>query len=587
MTITMSRTDTLTAVNGHHLRSPQRAGVRIDARGLTQTVRNGRRVLDGVSLTIEPGALVAIVGGSGAGKSTLLDALAGTRPASDGTVQLDGVDANRHPDVLSTIGYVPQDDIIHRDLPLAVTLRYAAQLRLPASTSREQIDALVHDTLATLGLDDRADVPVGKLSGGQRKRASIGVELLTQPRAFFLDEPTSGLDPASAQALMRTLRRLADDGTTVVVTTHNTADLRQCDRVIFLAPGGRLAYEGALDEAKRHFGTDDVSELYELLARGTDRADQPQPAKRSAPEHQRRPAGSGLDARPPASPTSPTSSTRPSALRQWSVLTRRNLALLVRNRLTLAITFGSPVLVIAMFTVLFRAGTFDAAHPDTDAAAMVAFWLAFAAFFFGLTFGLLQIVTEIAILRRERFVGLNLGSYLLAKLAVLVPVLTLVVAGMIAVLTALDRLPSAGTATIAVIVTLLVDAVAAAALGLLASAAVADPAQATLALPMLCFPAVLFSGAVVPTGAMTASGKAISIVTPNRWAYDTVGSQLLRRIPSSDDLRRAVTVHADVLTRSDIDKWLVLGVFAAAFLASAHAILRRRSGPATPARARS
>ncbi len=560
----MTITETFTDLDRCHQQEPQRRGLRIDAHGLGQTVRNGKRVLDDVSLTIEPGALVAIVGGSGAGKSTLLDALAGTRPASRGTVLLDGVDARGHPEALSTIGYVPQDDIIHRDLPLGATLRYAAQLRLPATTAGEQLDALVAETLATLGLDDRADVPVGKLSGGQRKRASIGVELLTRPRAFFLDEPTSGLDPATAQALMRTLRRLADVGTTVVLTTHNTADLRHCDRVVFLATGGRLAYHGALDDAKLHFGTDDVSELYELLERSTDLESPPvrpvNPVR--IPAARRRGAPRTV---------SRTSTGGPSTLRQWMVLTRRNVALLGRNRLTLAITFGSPLLVIGMFTVLFQPGTFTT-HPDADAAAMVAFWLAFAGFFFGLTFGLLQICTEIAILRRERFVGLNLGSYLLAKLTVLVPVLTLVVAAMVAVLTALDRLPSLGSATIAATLTLIVDAVAAAALGLLASAAVADPAQATLALPMLCFPAVLFSGAVVPTDAMTATGKAISVITPNRWAFEAVGSQLQG------------VLSPDLLTHADIERWLVLGLFAAIFLAAAHTILGRRSTPSPKSR---
>ncbi len=178
-----------------------------------------------------------------------------------------GVDVDGDPDDSgSTIGYVPQDDIIHRDLPVRATLRYAAQLRLPRTARPDATEALVEETMATLGLQDRADVPVGRLSGGQRKRASIGVELLTRPRAFFLDEPTSGLDAATSHELMGTLRRLAEAGTTVVLTTHNTDDLRRCDRVVFLARGGRLAYDGTVEGAKRHFGVDDIAEIYGLLA---------------------------------------------------------------------------------------------------------------------------------------------------------------------------------------------------------------------------------------------------------------------------------------------------------------------------------
>jgi ABC-type multidrug transport system ATPase subunit len=541
---------------------PHRAGVTIDAIALSQTLRNGQRVLDDISLTIQPGELVAIVGGSGAGKSTLLDALAGVRPASHGTVRFDGVEVEGDPDPQgSTIGYVPQDDIIHRDLPVRTTLRYAAQLRLPRTVGPEETDALVEETMATLGLQDRADVPVGKLSGGQRKRASIGVELLTRPRAFFLDEPTSGLDAATSHELMGTLRRLTDTGTTVVLTTHNTDDLRRCDRVVFLARGGVLAYDGTLEAAKRHFGVDEVAEIYGLLAAADDRP--PRPEVSNGPVR--------------ADRTPHVVSAGPDPVRQWAVLTRRNLDLLVRNRLTLAITFGSPALVIAMFAVLFKPGAFDAVDPDPAAAVMIAFWTAFAGFFFGLTFGLLQIVSEVPIVRRERFVGLNLGSYLAAKLTILVPVLGAVIGAMIGVLAVLDRLPGASAA---LTLTLLLDAIAATTLGLLASAIVADPAQATLALPMLCFPAVLFSGAIVPTPAMAAAGKAISVFTSDRWAFEAVGRQLgldrLASTPSSSTL----TPYGDALTGPVAAHWLIMAGFAAAFLVAAHRALQRRARPA-------
>jgi ABC-type multidrug transport system permease subunit len=155
---------------------------------------------------------------------------------------------------------------------------------------------------------------------------------------------------------------------------------------------------------------------------------------------------------------------------------------------------------------------------------MTAFWLAFAAFFFGLTFGLLQVVTEIALVRRERFAGVRSSAYLAAKVAVLLPVLLAVVVAMIAVLGAFDRLPSMGARTWSVLaVTLLLDAAAALALGLLASSLVRDASQATLALPMLCFPAVLFSGGVLPVDDMPFAGRALSATTTNRWGFDAVG----------------------------------------------------------------
>jgi energy-coupling factor transporter ATP-binding protein EcfA2 len=460
---------------------------------------------------------------------------------------------------------VPQDDIIHRDLPLRATLRHAARLRLAGSRSPRELERIVEETLTTLGLQDRADVRVGKLSGGQRKRASIGVELLTRPRAFFLDEPTSGLDPATGAALMRTLRTVAANGTTVVLTTHATDDLRHCDRVVFLARGGRLAYAGSLPDAIAHFGVSDITEVFELLH--DDLVDLP--PFTIDDEWQAEP-----DERPGDGAVAV-----PGALRQWAVLTRRSADVLRSNPLTLAIMFGSPALVIAMFAVLFRPGTFDRVSPDPSSAVMTAFWIAFAGFFFGLTFGLLQICTESAILRRERFVGLRIWPYLLAKLTVLVPVLGVVLATMIGVLRALDRLPSISSASMLTLgVTLLLDAVAAVALGLLASAVVADPSQATLALPMLCFPAVLFSGAILPVGAMPGAGVAISVVTPDRWAFEAIGRTLhVGRLADAPRGRDVLGQFGGTFAGGVAGHWVLMAGFAAAFLVAAAGVLRHRT----------
>lgn len=236
-------------------------GLRIEAIGVSRRVRSGRRTLQDVSLTIEPGELVAIVGGSGTGKTTLLDTLAGIRPAAEGTVRY-----NRP----LNFGYVPQDDIIHRELPLARTLGYAARLRLPKGTPADEIDAAVREVLTALDLKDRASLRVGSLSGGQRKRAGIAVELLTRPDVFFLDEPTSGLDPATAADFMRLLRRLADGGTTVVLATHNPPDVRYCDKIAFLARDGYLAYFGTPAGACAYFDTGSIEEIYERLAAAGD-----------------------------------------------------------------------------------------------------------------------------------------------------------------------------------------------------------------------------------------------------------------------------------------------------------------------------
>ena len=224
-------------------------------------------LLDAVSFTLSAGELVAIVGPSGAGKTTLLETIAGIAPATSGSVRFDGVDVHANLGTFrSVLGYVPQDDIIHADLPLERTLRYAARLRLPSSTTAAEIDDAVRDAIDAVGLTEQADVRVGSLSGGQRKRASIAVELLTDPHVFFLDEPTSGLDPVTSAELIARLRQLADRSATVVFTTHSVDDLAQCDRIVFMARGGRVGFVGTVDEALEQFGVSSVPELYRRLA---------------------------------------------------------------------------------------------------------------------------------------------------------------------------------------------------------------------------------------------------------------------------------------------------------------------------------
>ncbi len=499
----------------------------IDLRDVSQQVRTGELILRGISLSIGRGKLVAIIGGSGTGKTTLLDTMCGLRPPAAGEVRRDE-EQGRH-------GYVPQDDIIHLTLPLRRTLRYTAGLRLPATTTTDQAGDAVTGVLTALELADRADVPVGSLSGGQRKRASIAAELLTRPGVFFLDEPTSGLDPARGAELMRTLRQLTAAGTTVVLTTHNPLDAERCDQVAVLADHGYLAFFGPPEQACGYFGTGSISEIYERLA-GPDTAEawgrrfaeftqaQAQ-AQEQAQAHDQ--AQAQAQARPPGDaqpgPATPADRLRGiGSVRQWLLLTRRNAEILVRSRLTLAILAGSPVMVLAMFVVLFKPHAFGPGVPSPEATVMILFWVAFGGFFFGLTYGLLQICTEFAVLRRERFVGLRAGPYVLAKAAVLLPLLAVVDAAFLVVLRALGRLPGVGDYG-AVFGILVLSSAAALGLGLLISAAVSEPAQATIAMPMVCFPQVLFVGAILPVPVMAVVGRWISYAMSNRWAFEGLG----------------------------------------------------------------
>ncbi|MEU8424430.1 ATP-binding cassette domain-containing protein [Micromonospora sp. NPDC048835] len=580
--------------------SPPRAGVGIAAQGLTRSVRSGRQILADVSLSIVPGELVAIIGASGAGKTTLLEVLAGIQRPTTGTVTYDGTAG------AGAIGVVPQDDIIHRELPLARTLRYAARLRLPASTGATEISARVAEVLAELRLTDRAATPVGLLSGGERKRASIAVELLTRPGVFFLDEPTSGLDPAIAVELLRVLRALADAGATVVLTTHQVTDVDHCDRVVVLTRAGRLAFSGSPAAAREFFGLRSLVEVHLRLDEATrptewpdrfatQRTTEQRPTEQQPATAQRtterpaaeQPATAQRTTERPAARTADdcglaaTPTRRVGRLRQWAVLTARNAEIVARNRLTLAILLGSPLMVLGMFALLFRPGAFEPTTPSPTVTVMILFWIAFGGFFFGLTYGLLQICTELPVLRRERLAGVRLAPYLLAKVAVLLPLLALVDLALLGVLRGMDRLPPVGGSDFAALyATLLLSSAAALALGLLCSAAVSDAAQATLMLPMLCFPQVLFVGAILPVPAMAVGGQWLSYAMSNRWAFEglghTAGVERLWRDGGSPLGPPLLATYGESFSRPVWVDWLVLGGFVLLFLGAAWAVLLRR-----------
>ncbi|HMD94097.1 MAG TPA: ABC transporter permease, partial [Trebonia sp.] len=425
-------------------------------------------------------------------------------------------------------------------LPLARALRYAASLRaVPAPA------AAVDKVLRELDLAGRPAVPVGELTGGERKRAAIAAELLAEPRLLFLEEPTTGLDPARGRELMRVLRSRCDTGLTVVLTTQNTLDADRCDKVAVLAAGGHLAFFGTPAAACEYFGADSLDEIYERLAGLGDPAaawsrrffsffprtgggvspvptvpPQPGPARLvpdSAGPHSAGPVSddppgadltaSGLADDPSAAaaadlvnpspagrypPHGPASRLRAAAarvfrpVRQWAVLTKRNAEAAARSRPALATLAGPPVAVLLTFCVAsLAAGT-----------AAVPFWAAFGGFFVGLAYGLPQVHAEVGVLRRERFAGLSAGAYVLAKATVLLPLLGGAAAVLAAVLRAVGQ-PGAGGGYGSTFLTMLLSAAAALGLGLLLSAGFSArapaPAAAAFLAPQLLFAAAIFT----------------------------------------------------------------------------------------------
>jgi ABC-type multidrug transport system ATPase subunit len=500
-------------------------GMRLDAFNVVKQVKSGKRLLNGVSLTIQPGEFVALVGGSGAGKTTLLDALSGVRAPTSGVVMYNGRNFyNSLPLYRQSLGYVPQDDIIHTELTVRRTLSYAAKLRLPPDSSEADIKAAVDEVLHALNLTNQADQKVSSLSGGQRKRASIGVELLTRPRIFFLDEPTSGLDPATETQMMRLLRRLAHEGSTIILTTHATKNVRLCDKVVFLAAGGYLAFAGTPARALRYFEAEEFDEIYDRIA--TEAAPQEWARRFAASEDYKRAVAEQYPATEAATPARPaTAGGKKGVARQFGVLLRRNLDLLLARKNDLIGQFAQPIAIVLLMLLVFNSGVFDLDVENPRTALSVLFFLVMSIFAFSVINGLTTICTELPIVRRERMVNLPVVPYVLAKALVFVPIMMFQSALMLALLRLTDRLPAEGFDTYLMMwVTLVLGGCGALALGMVLSSASNDAPQAYQLLPSLFIPNLLFSGLVLPVPAMGIVGKVIANLMIATWTLNTLGT---------------------------------------------------------------
>ena len=235
----------------------------LEVHGVTWTIEGNKTLLDNISMAARPGTLTAVIGPSGAGKSTFARLVAGYTHPTTGTVSFEGHDVHaEYASLRSRIGMVPQDDVVHGQLTVRQALMYAAELRLPPDTNKADREQVVNQVLEELEMTKHLDTRVDKLSGGQRKRASVALELLTGPSLLILDEPTSGLDPALDRQVMTMLRQLADAGRVVLVVTHSLTYLDVCDQVLLLAPGGKTAFYGPPNQIGPSMGTTNWADIF-------------------------------------------------------------------------------------------------------------------------------------------------------------------------------------------------------------------------------------------------------------------------------------------------------------------------------------
>jgi ABC-type multidrug transport system ATPase subunit len=540
--------------------------------------------LNDVSLSIAPREFVAIVGGSGSGKTTLLNALSGFDPA-EGRVLLNGDDYYANFNLYrSLIGYVPQDDIIHRELPVGQALRYAALLRLPGDTSEDEINARIERVLAEVDMDAQAEQIVGRLSGGQRKRVSISMELLAEPGVFFLDEATSGLDPGLEKKLMYTLRRLADGGRTVVLVTHATANIKQCDHVAFIGEG-RLVFFGPPSVALEFFGVNEFADIYEAIEddaaawekrfRGSSMyAQYVLPRISNAEVSMRTMKRSSGDAAQHAA-RSATLAPRANPWRQFSILTQRYFELVVRDKVLLTLLLAVMPLIGLLLAIITRPSTLvgestqriqellatSGSYSVAGEAQIVIMMLALAASLVGMFAAAFELVRERAIYRRERMVNLRLRTYLGSKIVVLVGFAALQVMALLVVMALRVQVPFAGIilpGPLELYLTLLLTTIVGIMLGLFISAIAANSNSVIYIVLLAVFVQIIFAGVFFELPGIT---KAFSFFTPTRWSVEALGSTL--DMPTLNDLgqievRRTIDT-VDPTTGEKIQREVVYG----------------------------
>ncbi len=522
--------------------------VRVDALGISKQLPNQQYVLQNLSFTILPREFVAIVGGSGAGKSTLMDAISGVRPATAGAVLYNRSDYYSQMEAYSSaIGYVPQDDIVPTELTVYRALQYAARLRLPQDTTQPEIQARLDEVMDDLDLTSRRDTPIHQLSGGQRKRVSIGAELISKPSLFFLDEPTSGLDPGLEGRMMQLLRKLADQGRTVVLITHATQNVELCDRVLFLARGGHLAFFGAPAQALEYFGVSRFSDIYikldtEKSAEEWAAAFKASPyyspnvlARLNAVSTQAAQFGVNLNnganpAAPPAASAGPMVTfrrpkVRTSALRQFFLLTARYFETMISDRKYLAILLLQAPLIALLMVIVFRRSDFDATNGDFVKAKTLIALIVIVAVWFGTSNAAREIVKESPIYRRERRIGLKLGPYIFSKLAVQAGLVVIQVLLLLLIVGVGLGVGGGSPETLFyVYLTLLLTALGGVALGLLISAVTSNSDRATSFVPVALIPQIIFSGALVSLDKLGVIGQFLSQAIVSRWGYYATGT---------------------------------------------------------------
>ena len=509
----------------------------LEVHGVTWTIEGNKTLLDNISMAARPGMLTAVIGPSGAGKSTFARLVAGYTHPTTGTVSFEGHDVHaEYASLRSRIGMVPQDDVVHGQLTVRQALMYAAELRLPPDTNKADREQVVNQVLEELEMTKHLDTRVEKLSGGQRKRASVALELLTGPSLLILDEPTSGLDPALDRQVMTMLRQLADAGRVVLVVTHSLTYLDVCDQVLLLAPGGKTAFYGPPDQIGPSMGTTNWADIFSSVAGDPDAANKRFIAQHGPPPPQ--PA-----AQKPADLGEPT---KTSLRRQFSTIARRQMRLIVSDRgYFLFLAFLPFIMGVLSLTVPGDVG-FGVPVPATQGGeapnepGQILVLLNVGAIFMGTALTVRALIGERAIFLREQAVGLSTSAYILAKVFVFA-LFALLQSAIVVGINVWGKKWGPGAVTSGAVIPprtleLYVDVaaccVAAAMTGLALSALAKSNEQIMPLLVIAIMSQLVFQGGMIPVTGRVVLDQ-LSWITPARWGYASTAStiDLLRLVP--------------------------------------------------------
>lgn len=473
--------------------------------GLCYSVKN-KKILDDINLTVSSGQFIGLIGPSGAGKTTLMLLLNGMLKPSSGDVQLNSQSIQENKDsLIGEMGYVPQDDIIHRELTVESSLKYAADLRFNDKYSDEEKYGQVNKVISELGLDETKDVLIGDsdkrgISGGQRKRVNLGHELLTEPNILFLDEPTSGLDPVTDYEVMNLLKRLSQQNKIVIITTHSITK-RNFDiltHVIILTQGGKLAYYGPTNEAMNYFGVKDPEAIFEVMnQQNKEHWDKKFKESKYYQDVLKLKERTKIDTTY-LKETKVKNKSKREALNKYKTLTKRYLEIKIRDKISTAILLLQAPLIALIISLVFDK------QPEK---INVYFFLVISAIFLGIQNSIKEIVSEQSIFKRENLIGVKIVSYIASKITVL-SLLSFLQALLLTCIAFINL--NLQITFINLFLILLLTLAASFSLGLFLSSLVKSIESANAVVPLIIIPQIILGGIVKPYKDMNNLVKFIS-----------------------------------------------------------------------------